>query len=69
MMLKGKNVLITGSSRGIGWAIANLLAKEGANIIITGRSNNATSTLPYKYRTHLGQLNQQLLLFGEIRTA
>lgn len=34
MRLKGKIVLITGASRGIGRAAALLLAKEGANIII-----------------------------------
>ena len=32
--LKGKNALITGSSRGIGKSIALALAKEGCNIII-----------------------------------
>lgn len=37
MELKGKNVLITGSTRGIGWGIAEAFAKEGANIILNGR--------------------------------
>ena len=37
--LKGKNALITGSSRGIGYAIATLLHKEGCNVTINGRND------------------------------
>jgi citronellol/citronellal dehydrogenase len=36
--LKGKTIFITGSSRGIGKAIALRLAREGANIIIAAKS-------------------------------
>jgi len=39
MILSGKNVLITGAGRGIGRAIANICAKEGANIAICSRSH------------------------------
>lgn len=39
--LNGKKVLLTGGSRGIGPIIAESLAKRGANIILTARSDSA----------------------------
>ncbi|WP_203261888.1 3-oxoacyl-[acyl-carrier-protein] reductase [Streptococcus uberis] len=39
MEIKGKNVFITGSSRGIGLAIAKEFSSLGANIVLNGRSN------------------------------
>jgi len=38
MILRGKKVLITGASRGIGRAIALAYAAEGADVAITGRN-------------------------------
>jgi 3-oxoacyl-[acyl-carrier protein] reductase len=38
-LLTGKTALVTGSSRGIGRAIAQRLASEGATVVVTARSN------------------------------
>ena len=35
-MMRGRNALVTGSTRGIGAAIAEALAAEGCNVLITG---------------------------------
>ena len=37
MELKGKNIFITGSTRGIGFAMAHNFASLGANIVLNGR--------------------------------
>ncbi len=37
--IKGKKVLITGSTSGIGFACAEIFIQEGAEVIINGRSN------------------------------
>jgi NAD(P)-dependent dehydrogenase (short-subunit alcohol dehydrogenase family) len=38
LQLKGKLALVTGSTAGIGLTIATTLAREGAQVIINGRS-------------------------------
>ncbi len=38
MLLKGKNIVITGSGRGIGKSVAIACAKEGANVGLTSRT-------------------------------
>ncbi len=38
LQLKGKRALVTGSTEGIGFAIAKALAEEGATVFINGRS-------------------------------
>jgi short-subunit dehydrogenase len=45
MNLKGKTVLLTGASGGIGRALALVLAQEGARLLLTGRSTEKLDNL------------------------
>src|SRR5260221_8432757 len=38
LLLTGKSAVVPGSTAGIGFAIASLLAQEGANVVVNGRS-------------------------------
>lgn len=38
LQLKGKRALVTGSTAGIGYAICEALSREGANVIVNGRT-------------------------------
>ena len=42
LQLRGKRALITGSSKGIGEAVARCLAREGATVIVHGRDQQMT---------------------------
>ena len=46
LQLRGKRALITGSTAGIGFAAAAGLVREGASIIVNGRSVERVNTLP-----------------------
>ena len=41
LSLEGKAALVTGSTRGIGWATARLLAQAGATVVLNGHSSAA----------------------------
>lgn len=41
LQLQNKTALVTGSSKGIGFAIAKILAQEGASVIVNGRSEQS----------------------------
>src|SRR5580692_7203406 len=42
--LVDKAALISGSTKGIGFAVASQLAAEGARVIVNGRSDNAVNS-------------------------
>ena len=44
--LKGKTIFITGATRGIGREIALRCAREGANVIVTGKTASPHPRLP-----------------------
>ncbi|WP_321880575.1 SDR family NAD(P)-dependent oxidoreductase [Paraburkholderia bannensis] len=45
LQLNGKRVLVTGSTAGLGEAIAKLLAQEGATVIVHGRSGERATAV------------------------
>ncbi|WP_313000715.1 SDR family NAD(P)-dependent oxidoreductase [Chryseobacterium gleum] len=47
LQLKGKRALVTGSSSGLGEAIAKMLADEGASVIIHGRDKERAEKVMY----------------------
>ncbi len=50
--VQGRNILVTGGSRGIGRAIALALAGEGANVAICGRTRETLEATAAEIRGH-----------------
>jgi NAD(P)-dependent dehydrogenase (short-subunit alcohol dehydrogenase family) len=44
LLLQGKRALVTGSTAGIGFAIASALLQEGANVVINGRTEQGVQS-------------------------
>jgi len=55
MSLEGKSAIVTGGTRGIGRAIAELLAQRGANVMIAARSNEQAHTAADEIASATGQ--------------
>ncbi len=51
LQLKGKLALVSGSTAGIGYAIAHTLAQEGAAVIVNGRTQAAVDEAVERIRT------------------
>ena len=49
--LRGRVAIVTGSSRGIGRAMVLRLAREGASVVVTGKSEQGTDRLPGSIHT------------------
>src|SRR5882762_11797792 len=50
LQLKDKLALVSGSTAGIGFAIANALAREGARVIVNGRSEDRVKSAMERIR-------------------
>jgi len=58
-MFKGKNVVVTGGSRGIGRAIAIEFGKKGANVVINYVSSDAEAEKVAEDLTQSGEKKLQ----------
>ncbi len=59
LKIKGKTALITGSSQGIGFAVAKKLCEEGVNIIINGRDQKKIDQAINKLQKEYPNINIQ----------
>ncbi len=50
LQLENKLALVTGSTKGIGFAIATSLAREGARVIVNGRAEKSVKEAAEKIR-------------------
>lgn len=67
LKLNGKLALVTGSTAGIGYAIANALAQEGAKVIVNGRTQSGVDKVISDIRTATG--GQVVGFAGDLSTA
>jgi len=67
--LKGKTVLITGASRGLGKKMAEALATQGAHVVFNYRSDEAAAMKLKEELQALGASNVSALLFDVTNTA
>jgi NAD(P)-dependent dehydrogenase (short-subunit alcohol dehydrogenase family) len=54
LKLQGKHALVTGSTAGIGAAIAAALAREGARVIVNGRTQASVDQAVAQFKTETG---------------
>jgi len=67
LQLKGKLALVTGSTAGIGYAIATALAREGASVIVNGRTQSAVEKVVSEIKASTG--GEVVGFAGDLSTA
>ena len=65
--ISGRSVVVTGGSRGIGKGIARVFAKAGANVLITGRDEEAASAAVKEF-TALNENGKFSYFIGDVAT-
>ncbi|MDO9181449.1 MAG: SDR family NAD(P)-dependent oxidoreductase, partial [Bacteriovorax sp.] len=66
--LKGKNILVTGASRGLGKKMAEALATQGAHVIFNYRGDEAAAMVLKEELLKLGASNATALHFDVTNT-
>ena len=65
--LKGKRALVSGSTAGIGWAIAAGLAGEGAEVVLNGRTEARVAAAQPHRRHAVGEgLGEAAVAVGDL---
>jgi 3-oxoacyl-[acyl-carrier protein] reductase len=67
MNLAGKTAVVTGGSRGIGFSIANALLGSGANVVITGTTQETLDSAARELRRPAGQGAQVEVMRADVR--
>ncbi|MEJ5978902.1 SDR family oxidoreductase [Novosphingobium sp. PS1R-30] len=65
--LAGRTALVTGSSRGIGLAVAQLFAEQGADLVLVARNRERLEAAAKKIADTIGR--RPALVFGDITSA
>ncbi len=62
-LLKGKTALITGGSDGIGYAIAEAFASQGAGLVLIGRDSEKLNNFSFYSHIHIKGMTLMMISF------
>ena len=69
LKLTGKTAIVTGSTAGIGWAIAARLAAEGASVTLTGRNQSKLDAAAEQIKSKLSGAGHVQTVLADVATA